>query len=150
MEIAIAFGFTCQLVLLAFFAAHRWRPSAEAMIGRIVYGLGVVALVLAVSFGVAGQPWYLVLAFGLYATWTALGAWIDIVRPIPWRQPPRWPILLPYAALLIAALLAFWIPMWWVDRRLWVAFGVLYAAHTTLNILAHREAPKGGDTGWVR
>ena len=45
---------------------------------------------------------------------------------------------MPYALLLIAALLAFWIPLWWVDRRLWVAFGVLYAAHTTLNVLSHR------------
>lgn len=140
MEVATAFGFTCQLLLLAFFAAHRWRPAAETGIGRLVYGLGAPAPVLAVSFAVAGQPWYLVLAFVLYAAWAGLGAYIDMIRPIPWRRPPRWPILLPYAGLLIAALLAFWMPLWWVDRRLWVAFGILYAAHTTLNILAHRTA----------
>jgi hypothetical protein len=109
VPIAIAFGFTCQLLLLAYFAAHRWRRSAEATIGRLVYGLGAVALVLVVWHVVAGQPWYLVLAFGLYAGWAALGAWIDIIRPIPWRQPPRLSILLPYAA------------------------------HTTLNVLAHRS-----------
>lgn len=142
MEIAIVFGFTCQALLLAFFAAHRWRPAAESTIGRLVYGLGALALALAVSFAIADQPWYLVLAFGLYAAWAGLGAYIDIIRPVPWRQPPRWSILLPYAGLLITALLAFWMPLWWVDRRLWVAFGILYAAHTTLNIASHRGAPR--------
>ena len=115
MEIAIVFGFACQFVLLAFFAAHRWLASAEAALGRIVYGLGAVAFVCAVAFAIAGQPWSLVLAFALYATWAAFGCYIDIIRPIPWRQPPRLSILLPYAGLLIASLLAFWIPLWWVD-----------------------------------
>ncbi len=143
MQIAIVFGFTCQIALVAFFAAHRWRPSAEGALGGLVYGLGAVAFVCAVALAITGQPWNLVLAFGLYAAWAALGAWIDIVRPIPWRQPPRLTILLPYAGLLIGALLAFWIPLWWVDRRLWIAFGVLYAIHTILNLASHRGAPRG-------
>ncbi len=46
--------------------------------------------------------------------------------------------VVPYALLLTAALLAFWVPLWYVDQRLWVAFGVLYAAHTTLNAASHR------------
>ena len=134
------FGFACQLLLLGFFAAHLWRPADEMRLGRLVYGMGPIALVLAVAFIAQGQPWYLVLALVLYAAWSALGAFVDIVRPIAWREPPRLSILIPFAVLLTAALLALWVPLWWVDRGLWVAFGLLYAAHTMLNLASHRAA----------
>ena len=93
-----------------------------------------------------GVPGHWALAFALYASWAALGAWQDVIHPIPWRVPPRWGILVAYALLLTAALLAFWIPLWWIDRRLWVAFGIIYAAHTTLNIASHRASGTQGDT----
>ena len=137
----VIFGFTVQVLLLAFFAAHLWHWTAERSLGRLVYGAGAVAVLLAVAYLVSGEPWHLVMAFALYAAWSAFGALIDIVRPISWRQPARWSIVLPYAALLIASLLALWVPLWWVDRGLWVAFGVLYAAHTTLNVISHRGTP---------
>ena len=140
MQAFTVFGFACQLLLLGFFAAHLWQPADEALLGRLVYGMGLVALVLAVAFIAQGQPWYLVLALVLYAAWSALGAFVDIVRPIAWREPPRLSILIPFAVLLTAALLALWVPLWWVDRRLWVAFGLLYAAHTMLNLASHRAA----------
>jgi hypothetical protein len=138
VEIAIVFGFACQLALLAFFAAHRWWPAHEWALGRLVYGLGIPAALLAVVLLIVGPAWPWALALALYAVWAALGAWLDIIHPIPWRDPPRLSVLVPYALLLIAALLAFWIPLWWIDRRLWIVFGVLYAAHTTLNVLSHR------------
>jgi hypothetical protein len=142
MVLAVIFGFTCQALLLAFFAAHRWRPEREAVLGSLVYAMGIPAAALAVAYLVLGVPGHWPLAFGLYAAWAALGAWLDILRPIEWRVPPRWPILVSYALLLMAALFAFWIPLWWIDRGLWIAFGILYAAHTTLNIVSHR----GGQT----
>ena len=141
MPAFVVFGFGVQFLLLAFFASHLWRWGIEGLLGRLVYGMGLVAVVLAIGFVVAGHPWYLAIAFVLYAVWSGFGAWVDIVRPISWRQPPRLSIVMPYATLLIASLLAFWIPLWWVDRALWVAFGVLYAAHTTLNVISHRVPP---------
>jgi hypothetical protein len=134
------FGFTSQVLLLGFFATHLWRPAGEVWLGRLVYGMGLVALVLGVAFVAQGQPWYMVLAVALYAAWSALGAWVDILRPIAWREPPRLSILIPYAALLTAALIALWVPLWWEDRLLWIAFGLLYAAHTVLNLASHRAA----------
>lgn len=138
MPAFVLFGFASQVLLLGFFAAHLWRPASEAWLGRLAYGMGLVAVVLGVAFVAQSQPWHLVLAFVLYAAWSALGTVVDIVRPTPWREPARLSILIPYAALLMAALLAFWVPLWWVDRGLWIAFGLLYAAHTSLNLLSHR------------
>ena len=143
MPVFIAFGFAVEFLLVAFFAAHRWRPAYEGWLGRLVYGMGILALVLGVAFIADGQPWYLALAFVLYAAWSGFGSMIDIVRPIPWREPARLPILVPYAFLLTAALIAFWIPLWSVDRALWLAFGALYAVHTTLNLASHRVARTG-------
>lgn len=143
MPAFIAFGFAVEILLVAFFAAHLWRPAREGWLGGVAYGMGLLALVLAVAFIADGQPWYLALAFVLYAAWAALGSVVDIFRPIPWREPARLSILVPYAVLLTLALLAFWIPLWSVDRALWLAFGALYAVHTTLNLASHRVARTG-------
>jgi hypothetical protein len=143
-SVAIAFGIGCQVALLAFFAAFHWRPARAEGIGVIVYALGVPAAVLAVAYLVLGPAWPWALALLLYAAWAATGAWLDTIRRIPWRSPPRWRILVPYALLLTASLLAFWVPLWWIDRGVWVAFGALYAAHTTLNAMAHRGSSGSG------
>ena len=66
------------------------------------------------------------------------------MHPISWRQPPRWGILVPYAALLVAALIALWVPRWYVDRVLWIAFGLLSAGHTALNITSHMSSGRKG------
>lgn len=137
MAAFVLFGFTAQLMLLAFFSAYRWRPAYIGRFGRLVYGMGLVAAALAAAFIVMGQPWYLALALMLYAIWAVFGWVVDIARPVPWRRPPRWSILVPYAGLHIASLLALWVPLWYVDRGLWIAFGLLYAAYTILNITSH-------------
>jgi len=38
MPAFVAFGFSVQFLLLAFFVTHRWRPSLESRLGRLVYG----------------------------------------------------------------------------------------------------------------
>ena len=54
MPAFVAFGFSVQFLLLAFFVAHRWRPSLEGRLGRLVYGMGLVAAILAVGYVVTG------------------------------------------------------------------------------------------------
>ena len=103
MSAFIVFAFASQLALVAFFATLGRRPDLSTIAGRVVYALGVVAAALAIVLAIDGQPWYLVVALGLYAAWSALGTWIDIVHPIGWRVPPRWSIFIPYVALLTAA-----------------------------------------------
>jgi hypothetical protein len=140
----VAFAFASQLALIAFFATLGRRPNLSAAAGRIVYALGVVAAGLAIVLAIDGQPWYLVVALVLYAAWSALGTWIDIVHPIGWRVPPRWSIFIPYVTLLTAAQIGMWVSLWYVDLWLWIAFGILYAIHTTLNISSHVGAGRTG------
>jgi hypothetical protein len=137
MEWFVVFALASQLLMLGFFAARRWRPDLAGPLGRAVYGLGLPAVLLAVVFWASGQPANLVLAFAAYAAWSALGAFVDIVHPIAWRRPARWSVLVPYAVLLISAMMLLWVPLWWVSWWLWLLYGVLYAAHTTLNLTSH-------------
>ena len=65
------------------------------------------------------------------------------------RLPPkyrwdRWSIFIPYVALLTAAQIGMWVSLWYVDLRLWISFGILYAIHTTLNISSHVGAGRTG------
>ena len=137
MTAFVVFGFAVQVLLIAFFVGLLVRAGWQPLVGRFVYGAGLVAAGLAVVFAVTGEPWHMILATGLYAAWALLGATVDLLRPIEWRNPPRWAVIATYAGLLMAALLVFWIPLWWIDWRLWVAFGVLYAIHTTINLWTH-------------
>lgn len=138
MEWFVLFALTSQVLMVGFFAARRWRPELADLLGKAVYGLGVVAAVLAVALWVTGEPGHLVLALIVYAAWSVLGAWVDVVHPIAWRQPPRWSVLVPYAALLITAMLLLWVPLWWVNWWLWLLYGILYTVHTMLNLTSHR------------
>jgi hypothetical protein len=144
MPAFVAFAFASQLALIAFFATLGRRLDLSVVAGRIVYALGIVAALLALALVADGQPWYLVVALGLYAAWAALGTWIDLIHPIGWRVPPRWSIFIPYVALLTVAQIGMWVPLWYVDLRLWIAFGILYAIHTTLNIASHVGAGRTG------
>jgi len=133
----VVFALASQVLLIAFFASHLLRSSVEAVVGRLVYALGALALLLAAAFAVAGAPWYHVLAFVLYAAWAAFGASVDLIRPTQWREPQRWGIVVPYVFLLVAALFALWIPLWYIDWNAWLAFGSLYAIHTVMNLASH-------------
>jgi hypothetical protein len=133
----IGFGFLEQVLLVLDFAARLWRPPLERRYGWLIYALGLPAGGLAILLAVSGAPGYQPLAFGLYAAWAGLGAWVDHVRPVAWRSPPRWRVFVPYVGLFTASQFAFWIPMWYVGLGAWLAFGALYALQTSLNLASH-------------
>ncbi len=141
MDTFVVFALATQLLLAAFFAAHLRRPDVERWLGPVVYGSGIVAVALALGLLLDNRPWYLVLAPILYALWAAFGAFVDLIRPVPWRRPARWSIVLPYVALFIGSLFSLWIPLWYVGTVYWLAFGALYAVHTVLNLYGHVVAP---------
>jgi hypothetical protein len=45
---------------------------------------------------------------------------VDYVRPVEFRSPPRCSILAPYLVLFFGAILLMGLPMFWLDRGLWL------------------------------
>ncbi len=89
-------------ILVALLAFIRWQAGVLAYIGPVAY-LCFVALMLAV----------------------------DYVAPVEFRSPPRYEILVPYLVLFFGSILLMGLPMYWLDRSLWlvtVATSVLLLA----------------------
>ena len=133
----VAFAFISQALLIFNFAAYKWKPNLQKKWGWIVYAFGWLALPLGLFFMASGAPRYSWLACGLFAAWAIFGYVVDILRPVNWRDPVRWQILVPYLILYISAQFAFWIPLWLFWPGYWMIFAVLYTISTVLNIFTH-------------
>jgi len=139
-----AFGLASQAVLVAHFAARRWRPQAAARHGWIAYAFAGAGLPLGLWLLFDGQYWRLYVGPVLLALWAALGATVDLWRGIEWRAPIRWNIFVPYVALYFWAQMFLWWPLWDLWRAAWLGFLVLFVVNTALNIRGHFG---GGRTG---
>ncbi len=133
----VIFAILMQVVLVVFFALRKWKFATAMKFGWIVYALSVPAAILSVMLCLAGKPWYLWLGGFLYAGWGIFGYIVDIARPVEWRSPIRWPVLIPYVTLYIASLTFYWWPLGLIARPLWYGYAVLFVASTVLNLSSH-------------
>lgn len=138
----ILFAFLFQIVLILHFALRRWAFSTALHYGPLVYALGVPAVALSLAQIIAGKPWYLWLAGFLYAVWGLFGYWVEYVRRVDWRAGGHWPIFGAYIILYLATVMFYWWPLATFDRRLWVAYSVLFLVSTVLNVSSHRKDPR--------
>jgi len=139
----VIFAFVFQVLLLADFIIRLFRPGVEIKYGWMLYAfLATAGFLAGTVFLLTRQTWYFSLAFGVLFAWALLGLVVDKLHPVEWRKPVFWPIFLPYVLLFIASLFAFWIPLWYVGMPYWIAYTILYAVHTILNISSHFIKPK--------
>jgi len=103
----------------------------------VVYELALPALVVSIVLFAMGAPWYQWLAGVLFAACALCGYTVDIVRAIPFRAPPRWPVLGPYLAPYLTAQMFYWWPLLRLDGWLWAIFAGLYILSTVLNLISH-------------
>lgn len=137
LSIFVIFGFVLQVLLLLNFTARILKPELELRWGRIIYYLGLVTLVLGVIYIVKGAPWNLTPAFLIYTVWAAYGYYVDVLKKIEWRSPPKLQVFIPYVTLYIIALFSFWMPLLDINWWLFIIFGVLLEVHTFINISSH-------------
>jgi hypothetical protein len=98
-------------------------PTGSMRINRI---LGYVMILLTVPAAAAliafadARAGVLQLAGpAVYIAFAALMVVVDYWRPVEFRQPPRYPVLVPYLVLFFSAILLMGLPMFAMDRMLW-------------------------------
>lgn len=137
-KLFVSTAFSLQIVLLVFFALRKWKFDTAMQLGWIVYALAVPAALVSVVLLIGGKPWHLWLAGFLYAAWAILGTVVDIARPVEWRSPILWPVLVPYVLLYLSSLSFYWWPLGSIRRPLWFVYAVLFVISTVLNLSSHR------------
>ena len=90
------------------------------LLGYAMIALAVPAALALVSFGRAGSGWLACSGPAVYLAFVGLMVVVDYVRPIEFRSPMRGGILVPYLLLFFGAILLMGLPMFRVDRRLWL------------------------------
>lgn len=138
----VVFSFLFQIVLIIHFAVRRWAFDKAIRYGPVVYALSIPALGLSIAQIVAGKPWTLWLAGILYAIWALFGYYVEYIRHIEWRDPPYWPVLIPYLTLYLATIMFYWWPLWDLARPLWYVYTALFIIATILNIGSHHPLDK--------
>ena len=90
------------------------------LLGYVMIALAVPATLALVAFGRARAGWRLWAGPAVYLAFVALLVVVDYVWPVEFRSPMRCSILAPYLLLFFGAILLMGLPMFNMDRRLWL------------------------------
>jgi len=90
------------------------------LLGYVMIALGVPAALPLVAFWCAKAGWLQWVGPAVYLAFVALMVVVDYVRPVEFRSPRRHPILVPYLLLFFGAILLMGLPMYRLDRHLWL------------------------------
>jgi hypothetical protein len=90
------------------------------ILGYVMIALAVPAAVALVAFVRAGAGWLYWIGPAVYLAFVAFEVMVDYVRPVEFRDPRRNEILVPYLLLFFGAILLMGLPMFKLDRRLWL------------------------------
>ncbi len=90
------------------------------LLGYVMIVLVVPATLSLVAFGRAKADWLHWVGPAVYLAFVALMVVVDFVWPVEFRSPMRYGILVPYLLLFFGAILLMGLPMFRLDRRLWL------------------------------
>ena len=90
------------------------------LLGYVIIALAIPAAVALVAFGRANASWLHRVGPAVYLAFSAFMVAVEYIWPIPFRSPRRYGILVPYLLLFFGAILLMGLPMFRLDRRLWL------------------------------
>ncbi|HET9648046.1 MAG TPA: hypothetical protein VFP34_07420 [Microlunatus sp.] len=100
--------------------------AVNRLLGLVIAALSVPATIALVGFVRAGNLWWVGPA--VFDAFTVLMLCVDYVWPVEWRRPARPSILIPYVSLFFGSILLMGIPMYTLNRGLWMVTVVTSAA----------------------
>ena len=90
------------------------------LLGHVMIALAVPAAVALVAFVLARAGWRQWIGPVVYLAFVAFEVAVDYVWPVEFRSPTRHDILVPYLLLFFGAILLMGLPMFRLNRRLWL------------------------------
>jgi hypothetical protein len=119
------------LQAVGFLSRVRTRSMAiNHVLGRVIIALGLPAAVALVALVRARAGWRQWIGPAVFLAFVAIELAVDYVWPVEFRAPARPAILVPYLLTFFGAILLMGLPMFRLDRRLW-----LVTAMTTVLLL---------------
>lgn len=118
-----------------FVSRRRHGMAVNQALGLVIAALAIPATVALLGFARAGNPWWIGPA--VFDAFVVLMLVVDYLRPVEWRHPARPGILIPYLLLFFGSILLMGIPMYTLNRGLWlvtVATSAALLASMTLSI----------------
>lgn len=104
------------------FVSRIWTRSLATnhAMGYAIMALAFPAAAAGVAFARAKASWIAWAGPVTFLAFVALMAVVDYIAPIEFRSPARPILLIPYLALFFGSVLLMGLPMFRLDRRLWL------------------------------
>ena len=90
------------------------------LLGYAMIALALPAVLALVAFWRARSDWLQWAGPAVYLAFVVLLVVVEYVWPVEFRSPTRYGILVPYLLLFFGAILLMGLPMFRLDRRLWL------------------------------
>jgi hypothetical protein len=90
------------------------------LLGMVMVGLALPAGIALVAFLRARAGWRHWIGPAVYLAFVATQVAVEYVWAIEFRSPMRYEVLVPYLVLFFGAILLMGLPMFRLDRRLWL------------------------------
>jgi hypothetical protein len=101
----------------------RVRTGSRAinhLLGYVIVALALPAALALFAFVRAGTGWRQWVGPAVYLAFVVFMVAVEYVWPIEFRSPVHYGILLPYLLLFFGAILLMGLPMFRMDRKLWL------------------------------
>ena len=90
------------------------------LLGYGMMALTIPAVIAMVAFIRAGASWQQWIGLAVFLVFLALMIAVETIWPVEFRSPPRYEILVPYLVLFFGSILLMGLPLFRMDRRLWL------------------------------
>jgi hypothetical protein len=111
-----------NLLQAAGFLSRIWTRSMATnhALGYVIAALALPAVVALVAFVRARSAWLSWAGPAVFLAFVVLMVVVEDVVPIEFRSPPRPGVLVPYLVLFFGAIVLMGLPMFSLNRRLWL------------------------------
>jgi len=109
------------------------------ILGYVIVALAVPAAVALGALVRAGAGWLHYAGPAVYVVFVVFMVAVEYVWPVEFRSPARVEILVPYLLLFFGAILLMGLPMFRMDRRLWLVTVVTTAVLLGSMVVAMRK-----------